>query len=285
MSDTDQTANERREQLSEEWLSVQAKAERLSSLGKQIAQKAGELDAAAELGIKAAQHGSPYADWEIGISYAHGFNEALDQFLEIDKIAMATFPDVNSSGSAAIYASSELVSEYYIVNLPEPQRIAASQVQIGYHQFFERTKVKQDVVRLLNECGFDAATEGRTAIEKFTNAWEIYESMTALPDSAIGSLISLRESIELVIAELVRRLPIQQKGKDKLLRIGDQVAFSSVAPQVFHDLQNDYEKIGNRLSGAKRRVLSRTAEVELMREGTYFLYRLLSAVDPAKLKQ
>jgi hypothetical protein len=274
----------RRMELEEAWRSVVDKASQLSSLGSQITHEAAKLSDAADLGIRAAQYGSPYADWETGIAYASGLNSSLDHMLDVGRVIAKEFPAVNTSGSAAVYASSALVSTAYLVNLPAPQQTAAFEVQQGYAQFFERTKVKTHVLDLLNERNFQGAAEGETVIQKFRNAWEMYESMPVLPDPALASLISLRESIEIVISELVRRRPVQWKAKDKILGIGEQVAFDSVPANVFDDLQQDYGRLTNRLAGAKRNVLDRVAETELMREGTYFLERLLSAVDPGKLR-
>jgi hypothetical protein len=276
--------DQRRKELEQQWRAIKAKANDLASLSADLSQRASYLADAADLGIQAAQYGSPYGDWEASISSAHVLNQTLDQYGEMEKLALFLSPVTTTSGSAAVYHSSMLVSSEVIRPLPSPQREPASQAQEAYSHFFERSRIKEDVLQLMEQCGFNATTEGRVAVEKFRAAWEMFENEPSAIDSALSSLIPLRESIELTIAELIRRRPTQRKAADKIQEIGQQLAADSVPLQIFEDLECEYGPLTDTLSGSKRKILVRETETELMRGGTYFLRRLLSAVDPVKLR-
>ena len=71
-------------------------------------------------------------------------------------------------------------------------------------------------MELMEKFGFSKAPEGRkSASSQFEEGWAAYETPVTQKNPATTSLIPLRESINMIISELIRRAPAQRKIKNE----------------------------------------------------------------------
>ncbi len=104
---------------------------------------------------------------------------------------------------------------------------------------------------------------------------------------AVSVLISLRESIGAVIAELVRRRPRQEEAKGwsaKVVSVGSQCARPSLSADHFSRLGADADRLMNQLSGAKQAGMDRTQLMWYFNRGLLFLNALVDSIDESKLR-
>jgi hypothetical protein len=256
-----------------------------------------KISDAADIGMKAADHGNEYGDWESAISslerqkiVLYGLHTKLDETINDFKAVSDT-----STGSA-IYSSFNLVSpdSYGLgpdVNFEIPTIIFpnvppydpyAPKIWCSYIDFFNRSDLKNQVLDLMKNCGFKKRKVGQQAIERFENAWGLFEMPSPVDDPAIGSLISLRAAIKLTIDTLRQLKLYQTDRKDEIRDIGDQLAAPGVTKDYFDELEKDLNGVGglnDSLSGSKDNASGRDHEITMMNKGSLFLYRLLSALD------
>jgi hypothetical protein len=103
----------------------------------------------------------------------------------------------------------------------------------------------------------------------------------------VSVLVSLRECIDAVITELVRRRPRQEvtKGwKGKVTSVGCQCARPMLSPDHFDRLGLDAESLMNQLSGAKQGGMGRDQLAEFFNQGLLFLNALMDSIDEAKVR-
>lgn len=289
-ADIDGSDQERRKELEKQFRESKEKAGQLSQLGADISRVAAKISDAADLGIEAAKYGSPYGDWENSIESASRLNRSLEVVSGIRTSWFAGNSVAANTASSALFYSNTLVSEDSIAPLAYDERKEASRVAKAYERHFENAKIFEEVLDLIRSLRFETTDGGRLAIDKFKNAWDLYEQKPHSSDPAIGSLISLRQAIIFTVDELIRRRPRQRKlnARGKIKELGQQLAYTGIEKSAFDDweLQFSQSRFGlmDLLSGAKKNITPREAETELIQKGTRFLHVLLGAIDPAKLR-
>jgi len=282
---------QRRDTLEREGRELKKKAEALRDLGSEMSAAGARIDETADLLVSAAQVGNPYGDWEGSFSAVEEVHSIADDLLTHAGRAWSMWqPALNTSGSALVDRTFTLVAlQYY----PPINRSASAggfepevvHVRLAYDNYFDRQHIRDEVVELMLDYGFSATDHGGKAIKKFTNAWEMYDQSPLVTDPALGTLISLRQSVILTIDELRRRKTIQQKSKDEIIDIGAQLATGHLPAGTFQGIADDWKKLEGNLSKSKDVVFSREEERELLQRGTYLLHRLLNAVDSTRLKK
>jgi hypothetical protein len=109
-----------------------------------------------------------------------------------------------------------------------------------------------------------------------------------VPDGGpLPVLVALRECIERVFADLLRRRPRQEKaGKaaDKVLSIGGQCARAGLPPDHFMPLAADADPLIDDLSKAKYGSVSRERQSVEFQRGLVFLNAFLDGLDEARFK-
>jgi hypothetical protein len=253
---------------------------------------------AADLGMQAANYGSEHGDWESGILSLERLKTHLTGTKgKLARITTELKPVSDSSTGSAIFYAYDLVSplniyagndinppkdpkNYHAVWSPYPEE--AHYVWIAFNNFFNRTNLKDQVLKLMKDCGFNKRQYGRQAIERFRNAWDIYEQHPPVDDPSIGSLISLREAIRFTIDTLSQLRLYQTDRKEIIREIGKQLAAPSISQDIFTELDFDINSVGglnDSLSGAKENVAGRDHETTMMQKGSLFLQRLLGGLD------
>ena len=275
----------RRKKYEELNKSLKKKAEGGIQWGAGIMKNMNEISDAASLGIEAAKHGTPFGDWELAISTVERLEEDLDRMYPVMKLYGDMHFMISSSSTSVVSSGSALVSGTSDRFRSETEWKSAAKVNSDYEKYFEKYDLKDSVLKLLADLGFDSSKRGMKAIEKFKRGWEMYYIDPPDADASIGSAIPLRQSIVLSINELIALRPIQREAKRKIIEIGLQLKADFVRPEVFDEMEQKYPKLVDELSGTKNELFPRTIRFELMRDGTLFLRQLLSSVDPKKLRK
>ena len=268
--------------LEDQGYEMKNRAEDLGLFAADVARKATEFSDAADLIILAAQYGAQDGDWEGAIDATVQANLALRNLDETKGKYYQGMTAVSTSGTASVSISYGLVSDKYIPYMPSDQQSEARKVNLAFSQFFDHYRYRERAIDLMKMFGFGK----KMAFQKFNSAWEMFLQNPQATDSSIGALIPLREALQLVVDDLIRRRPTQRRvdRKSKIIEIGDQIRSDSVHPDVFESLNNEFRTIVDEMSGAKDKILKREQQTELMRRGTMFLEGLLNALDPNKLR-
>jgi hypothetical protein len=127
----------------------------------------------------------------------------------------------------------------------------------------------------------------RSALDLLNEAQAALEYPVDKDVSPTSVSISLRESINAAITELIRGRPVQEKAQgwnDKVLSLGRHCGHSGVPTAQFQRLGAETENLMNKLSGHKQGSVSRDAMNELFIEGINLLNALLDSIDESKLK-
>lgn len=273
---------EYRKELDKQADDMEHAADALSSTAADMNKQASDLHDQARLVRLAAKYGSDYGDWENTIESARTYNRILEPVFQLQNGYYHLSPVSDTAGSAVVSGSYDLVSSRLYETIPQEKRDDFKGVIVIFDEYFEKKNYRKRVAVLLNQLGFSNTTEGTTAIERFVAAWEIYLQNPKDVDVALGALISLRESIHLTINELLRRRPNQEKVKEKIIGIGNQLSLDSVSTDIFVQLEGEFTPLVDELAGPKRYKLTNERVGELMIKGTLFLDRLLSAMDISK---
>ncbi len=260
---------------------IKAKADELATFAADAARKATEYSDIADITILAAVHGSDLGDWETPIGDAVRLNKSIDGLLATRNQFYRLSPSSDSAGTIVASGVANLVSSQYYPFMLPAQVHEAQMVNVTIADLFDRHEYRQKALGLMGRFGLTGVI-----IRKFDAAWEAFLQSPQDTDVSISALIPLRSSINLIISELIRRRPAQRKvdKKFKIIEIGSQLYDDSVQPDSFNELNEEYGKLNDLLSGAKDAVLARARQEGLMRRGTLFIISLLGALDAGKLR-
>jgi len=275
---------EYREELEHQADEIDRSADAVSSTAADMNKQATDLHDQARLVRLAALYGSDYGDWENTIESARIYNNSLRSVLQLQNDYYHLRSVSDTAGTAVISGSFGLVSSQYYGTIPPDKREDFGRITIVFDEYFEKKKFRNRVRESLNQLGFSETKEGKIAIERFEAAWEIFFQNPKDVDVALGALIPLRESIHLTINELLRRRPNQEKVKEKIIGIGNQLSLESLSNEIFVQLEREYAPLVNELSEPKRYNITNERISEMMIKGTLFLDRLLSAMGIFKLR-
>jgi hypothetical protein len=127
----------------------------------------------------------------------------------------------------------------------------------------------------------------RAPLDLLQEARGAIERPTLRDGGPVSVLITLRECIDAVITELVRRRIDQAPAKGwsgKVLSVGGQCARAPFDVHHFERLATDAESLMKQLSGAKQTDLDRECLARYFDEGMLFLNALMDSVDEGKLR-
>lgn len=146
---------------------------------------------------------------------------------------------------------------------------------------------KDKVLSILREYGFTNATSGRKSpTELFEIAWAAFEKPVTQSVPASTSLIPMRECLNNIVAELLRRRPGQERVKpkrNKILSICHQFAVSGVTEWAVNSLANRWENLHDELSGSKDKNYSRLQWSDCLSRASLFLIEFLQSLDQSKM--
>ena len=260
----------------------------------------------ASQGRDITQEGQWIADYA---KATRGITDCAPQFLDIES-QIDFLEDINTSGRASLQglliaqeplfllsatsstaatnvaisiSSSEQLIPCLTSEMQEPTKIAIS----NFHHFSSRSEVKEEVISLMQSFGLDKGVQGKISpLELFLTAHQAFERPVSDTDPVSTSLIPMRESISSIVAELLRRRPIQEKAGsnyDKVLSFGIQLKRDELSENVVREWASQWDKLANELSQAKQGMLSREEWNQRLQRATLFLNGLLKGLDPSKI--
>ena len=103
----------------------------------------------------------------------------------------------------------------------------------------------------------------------------------------VSILVTLREWIDAVVTELVRRRPKREKIRgwsNKIVSVGTQCARSALPIGHFDRLGIDAETPMNQLLGPKQADMERSELAEFFNRGLLFLNALMDSIDESRLR-
>lgn len=146
-----------------------------------------------------------------------------------------------------------------------------------------------DEIRLgMARLGLDSAHgNSRSPLEQFEDANSALEQPSYGEGSPVAILLPLRECINSIIGELLRRRPTQEptpRTQDKIVSIGWQCGHKSLPPNHFIRLGEDLSDLLNNLSGAKQAAIARDVLMQRFERGVLFLKAILDSIDEKQLR-
>jgi hypothetical protein len=220
------------------------------------------------------------------------YNNQADQLLiGLNSIPMGVVNAVNSSAGTVTVSVTGSVSGTTDNPFSVPETAPGAQEALdNLFLVTNRFTTAGQVEDLLEGLGFAKARKGRkSALHLFQTAHHAYQIPVMEGNPSSTSLIPMRECIHVVIAELIKRRPKQEEAKNeegKILSIGRQLKNDFVPIDTFEALGRQWHSVilQKYLSTAKQQEISREEWSRRLQEATNFLYSLLTALDPQKMK-
>lgn len=198
----------------------------------------------------------------------------------------------NSFGAAASGTANTAMSTVWI--LP-PIQADSTDIQpvidaekTKLFQILERSPLVEEVKRSMCRLGLDKrGGNSRTPLELLEEAQGALDRPVIQGGGPTTVLIPLRECIDAVITELVRRRPKQEPVKGwsgKVVSVGRHCAHPGLKLDHFDRIGADVEILMNQLSGAKQTSMNREELNRFFHRGTLFLKALMDSIDESLLK-
>jgi hypothetical protein len=167
----------------------------------------------------------------------------------------------------------------------QPGALEAFQAIAGWTEQHGLAEKAMDSMRRL---GLDRrGGTGRPPLELLEEAKAAIDRPVVGDGGAVSVLISLRESLDATITELVRRRPEQEPArnwKDKVVSIGAKCGNASLPASHFEKIGNDAKALMDELSGAKQGAADRQHLKIMFSRGVVLLNALLESVDETRLR-
>jgi hypothetical protein len=229
-----------------------------------------------------------HVDWELSIDQAQRLvNEQSSRLRGLRSVLQSS--SLNSTASGTVLS---MVGFSYPLDpsmYPSPSVYAdADTARKNLVNVIDRSINQEEIVTWMKVFGLDKSYPNeKTAIEHFRTAWAAYEMPLTSTSPVNTSLIPMRECIETVITQLLQRRQQQEPAKswrDKILSLGKQAVLGGITESDVVSWANEWEKLVDALSGAKKSSYSRPEWLALLREATLFLKSFLLGLDPNKLR-
>jgi hypothetical protein len=280
----DQSIEDMQEELVELLKGVTAQGKKLEAMGREAIQ-AGRLsqDVApgmVEVYATIPASSLPRSDWQREIDNWTGWSTGISQMSNyMPAITGMTVSSVNSAYSTA---STSWFGDPG--NLGKPTPTAFTYVT----KVIERYESADKAIAAMKNLGLDnRGGRSRPATDLLA------ESKAAMERPVIGDggppsiLLPLRESINVAVAELLRRRQQQEptgNAKDKIESIGRHCRHASYTASYFEKIGDEALKLLNELSGGKQAAYARDHLQALFIRGTLLLNSLLEGIDENKLR-
>jgi hypothetical protein len=197
---------------------------------------------------------------------------------------------VSGTASTASVTTSGAVNPNVILPyVPAEEQDHAHEAIQNFYRVASRPQLLDDVSALMAQLGFDQGPTGKKSpVELLHTAHQAYSQPVSPSNPVSTSLIPMRECIESVVNELLRRRPKQEKAKknwSKIESIGRQLKKEEVDPAEIQSWARQYrELVHTILSPAKQADLSREEWEVRLQQATLFLEGFLKGLDPSKFK-
>jgi hypothetical protein len=221
-------------------------------------------------------------------------NRGLESWKEWKRMAdqVQNAEPLASGFVASVYATTNTVASgvggCFPIVAPTSQPVQAARTRLS--QVLARRPLVDQARSLMMRLGLHSrGGAARSALDLLDEALGALERPVVNEGGPTSVLVSLRESIDAAITELIRRRPIQEKvsvsgWRGKVLSLGHHCGRSSLSATQFDRLGSEAETLMGNLSRFKQRAAPRTQLSELFSGGIAFLNALLSSIDESKLR-
>ena len=202
-----------------------------------------------------------------------------------------------SSGSATAFDVTIFLAPNNVIPFVSPQNkdeaIRSLEILDDVTEKFAQYEEVLDLMKNLGLSNF--VPDKKNSVDQFITAWAAYEKPVTPDDPVNTSLIPMRECIETMIEDLIRRRPKQEEvGKSpdgnrwyaKIISISNQLRRDAITDDHVKDLARKWaQDIEPRLSGAKTKSLNRSDWRLLLKSCTLFIHEFLLSLDSSKLRK
>lgn len=195
-----------------------------------------------------------------------------------------------TAGSATLSVTGSFANAYQAHTLPKENSHEAQVAISNLYAVAGRMGEASRVEELIKDLGLDIARKGKKSpLHLFQTAHGAFEKPVIKGNPISTSLIPMRECMRLVIDELLKRRPVQEKtGNEqaKILSIGRQLKKDTVLMDTIDSLARQWheEILDKDLSPAKEQDVLREEWSIRLQRATQFLFSLLSGLDTTKMK-
>lgn len=271
---------------------VEQKGEEISEHGREVIGKGQFMVDFA----RATRAVIPYLPANTNFEYLIDDLNAYDQ--QADHLLVGLHPLVtevaassdSTAGTATLSITGSFSNNSYIFTGLLTTHPEAQAVVDNLYAVAGRIADASQVEKLLETFALDKAPKGKKSpLKLFQTAQRAFEKPVIKEDPIITSLIPMRECIRLVIDELLKRRPFQEKtGNDhaKVMSIGRQLKRDTISIETIDSLGRQWhdEIRDGELSAAKEQDIPRVEWSHRLQRATQLLFSLLSGLDPTKMK-
>jgi hypothetical protein len=268
---------------------VETQAQRLETLGQDIARSARlsrdvvspvrDLVSQLPADVLTSGHWDRLVEswrlWQIKAGELATSHTAVNSFNAVSFTVTST----SSEAIAVVVRSSPLSSQI-------PADIESTMSR--FHQTLERFPLIDNARSSMKRLRLDVRRGSkRTPMELLNEAQEALERPVSQEGGTVSILIALRECIHSTIGDLLRRRPTQEAAarfRDKLASLGRQCARPGLQEPHFDRMAADADVLLNDLSGTKQADLPRQQLIKLFHRGLLFLNALMNSVDESRLR-
>lgn len=158
----------------------------------------------------------------------------------------------------------------------------------SFFRILERQPLAEKATASMQRLGLDRRGGNlRSPLDLLNEARGAMERPVVRSGGPVSVLISLRECIDAVITEHLRRRPKQESATSwsgKVISVGSQCAGPSLPANHFDGLGADAKTLMDQLSGAKQADMDRDRLMWFFIQGLLFLNALMESIDEGKLK-
>ena len=220
----------------------------------------------------------------------------INDILGIAQGGMADFHNVITSGSGVagtlttdLYYRANEFKAYGYPDLEEERISAFDGIVIQVGEYLSQPSNKDEAMNLLYNWGFNIPSAGlKSVVELFEIAHQAYE--TPLTDStpASTSLLPMRDCLNQMASELLRRRPNQERTSNnyaKIMSVGSQLKKDEIEVSIVDTWAFQFDRLINELSGSKHKSFSREEWRDLLFQATSFISNLLNGLDISKVRR
>jgi hypothetical protein len=273
------------------WLlkEVEQKAEKIEDLGKAIV-KSARLSRDVALPLRTLVSEMPASEFptdrlDLLIKGWRSWHAGADR-IEITSTNVNSFSALSLSTATS---GTTVFSQVNLISFPSSiSRQAVEQASIQLQLTFDQSSLLESVRSSMHRLGLDSRNEQfQTPLGMINESCGALDRPVRGDGGAVSVVIPLRESINAVISELLRRRPIQEsapKLRDKIMSLGQQCNRANLDEAHFERLGADAEVLLNDFSGVKQAKLSREGLKEFFNRGLLFLDALMTSIDENRLR-
>lgn len=191
----------------------------------------------------------------------------------------------DTSSTFTLSASASFANPDYIEPVYQEK---ANPYIVKLHDIVTQSTKKDTALELMGKFGFSKAPGWRkSASSQFEEGWAAYEAPVTQNNPATTSLIPLRESINMIISELIRRAPAQRKAKnekEKICFILEELSLRPIEEIEKEEFSKQWSSINDELSESKSLAYTRNKWHECLLIATNFIIGFLGCLDHNKLR-